>query len=417
MTLSTPKETCEFTLDNGLKVIVREDHRTPAICSTLFHKAGTRNEQAHQRGVAYITGGAAFKDKQRAYKIGAEANGWLDYDVSTYSLEAPRAAIQSVLEMLAARLQPPVLSEDRLKVGLQKTKELELADPYFSSDFWITPEFEHLIFPHAGAAFKFGDVDHLDQLTVSDVMRWHKQHYAPNNSILVVVGDTSLEEIQPLVQRIFAKIPRLTDLTPANPAPSPVYEGERTITQFLDTPFPRLQMAINTPSLATATDSLDMSALQIISALLTSGPEAWIPRLFMDDSKAVSNLVSRLPTYRLEDDLLLIALTTSEHNWMPLPQIQENIQALLETLKATPLDAQTLEYGRAQALAHLDSLDTLELQGSIIGNLEVIGQPWQLIDTQAQALQSVTSKDIQRIAKAWFTPERTSVAHIFPRKV
>lgn len=135
MTLSTPKETCEFTLDNGLKVIVREDHRTPAICSTLFHKAGTRNEQAHQRGVAYITGGAAFKDKQRAYKIGAEANGWLDYDVSTYSLEAPRAAIQSVLEMLAARLQPPVLSEDRLKVGLQKTKELELADPYFSSDF------------------------------------------------------------------------------------------------------------------------------------------------------------------------------------------------------------------------------------------------------------------------------------------
>ena len=201
------------------------------------------------------------------------------------------------------------------------------------------------------------------------------------------------------------------------PAPAPVYEGERTITQFLDTPFPRLQMAINTPSLATATDSLDMSALQIISALLTSGPEAWIPRLFMDDSKALSSVVSRLPTYRLEDDLLLIALTTSEHNWMPLPQIQENIQALLETLKATPLDAQTLEYGRAQALAHLDSLDTLELQGSIIGNLEIIGQPWQLIDTQAQALQSVTSKDIQRVAKAWFTPERTSVAHIFPRKV
>ena len=86
-------------------------------------------------------------------------------------------------------------------------------------------------------------------------------------------------------------------------------------------------------------------------------------------------------------------------------------------MKATPLDAQTLEYGRAQALAHLDSLDTLELQGSIIGNLEVIGQPWQLIDTQAQALQSVTSNDIQRVAKAWFTPERTSVAHIFPRKV
>lgn len=56
------------------------------------------------------------------------------------------------------------------------------------------------------------------------------------------------------------------------------------------------------------------------------------------------------------------------------------------------------------------------MQGSIIGNLEVIGQPWQLIDTQAQALHSVTSKDIQRVANAWFTPERMSVAHIFARK-
>ena len=102
MTLSPPKVTCEFTLDNGLKVIVREDHSTPAICSTLFHKAGTRNESPNQRGVAYITGGAAFKDKQRAHKIGAVANGWLDYDVSTYSLEAPRAAIQPVLEEIAS---------------------------------------------------------------------------------------------------------------------------------------------------------------------------------------------------------------------------------------------------------------------------------------------------------------------------
>lgn len=417
MTLSTPKLTCEFTLENGLKVIVREDHRTPAICSTLFHKAGTHNEQPNQRGVAYITGGAAFKDKQRVQKLRAVANGWLDYDVSTYSLEAPRTAIQSVLEMLAARLQPPVLSEDRLKVGIQKTKELELAEPYFSSDLWITPEFESLIFPRAGAAFKFGNVDDLDQLTVSDVLRWHKHHYAPNNSILVVVGDTSLEEIQPLVQRIFSKASPLTTLTPVNPAPAPAYEGERKITQFLDTPFPRLQMAINTPSLATVTDPLDMSALQIISALLTSGPEAWIPSLFSGDRDALSSVVSRLPTYRLEDDILLIALTTGEHNSMPLPQIQEHIQVLLDTLKTTPLDAHTLEYGRVQALAHLDSLDTLDIQGSIIGNLEVIGQPWQLIDTQARALQRVTSKDIQRVANAWFTPERISVAHIFARKV
>ena len=63
MTLFTAKPTHTFTLDNGLQVIVREDHRTAAFCASLFHKIGTRNERPGQRGLAYLTGSAAFKDE------------------------------------------------------------------------------------------------------------------------------------------------------------------------------------------------------------------------------------------------------------------------------------------------------------------------------------------------------------------
>lgn len=415
MTRTPPKPTRSFTLDNGLHVIVREDHRTPAICASIFHKVGTRNERAGQRGLAYVAGGAPRMDKKRIEKIGAIANGWLDYDVSTYGLEAPRTAIVQVLDMLAGRMKTPDLSQKRLSAGIARAQALELDSPHFSSDYWITPEFEALIFPDAGPVHKFGDVADLDRLTIADVLRWHEEGYAPNNSTLVVVGDTSLEEIQPLVQRMFGAIPQFHGFTPVEQTSTVADKRPRTLTQYLDTPFARLQMAFNTPSLATVTNIQDIRALQVISALLTQGPHAWIPGRLPEGEKTLSSVISRLPAYRLSDDILLIAVTTHEHNALPLERIQADIQHLLDTLKTTPLDADTLDYGRTLALEQLQELDTLEIQCSIIGNLEAINRPWTLIDTEADELRSITAKDIQRAARLYFTTERLSVAYILPR--
>lgn len=410
---ATPNVTREFTLDNGLRIIVREDHRTPAICASLFHKVGTRNDPQGKRGLAYITGGAASQDKARIEAIEGMANGWLDYDVSTYSLEAPRTALSPVLELLAARMAAPVLSQERLNNGIRRTQELELAEPFFTSDLWITPAFEELIFPHAGPVYKFGNVD---QLTVADVLRFHEEGYAPNNSILVVTGDATLEDVQPVVQAFFGDLPRVNDISPVETTSPQTHPRERTITQYLDTEFPRLQMVFNTPSLTTATDPRDIPALHVISALLTSGPQAWIPTRLPDGEKNLSSIISRLPAYRHGDDLLLIATTVSENSSMPLQHIQKDIEQVLDVLKTDLLDDATLEYGRNHAIGKLQDLDTLEIQASIIGNLAAIGLPWKLLDTEEQDLQSVTAEDVQRVASMFLTPERLSVAYILPQQ-
>ena len=306
MTSTPSKPTYTYTLDNGLHVVVRQDQRTPSICASLFHKVGTDHERPDQRGLAYLAGGATFKDKALEKQIGAVANGWLDYHLSTYSLEAPRAELQSVLELLAGRMSTPVLTQERLNKGILRTRELELSEPYFTSDHWISPEFEQLIFPSAGKVYKFGNIDHLERMTVADVLRWHEEGYAPNNSILVVVGDITLEEIQPLVQRMFGSVPRFNGFTPIEQPASQPLGDERRLTQYLDTPRPRLQLAFNTPGLATVEDTRDMRALQVISALLTKGPQAWLPNRLSGGADTLSSVIGRFPGYRLKDDLLLI---------------------------------------------------------------------------------------------------------------
>ena len=412
MTSTPSKPTYTYTLDNGLHVVVRQDQRTPSICASLFHKVGTDHERPDQRGLAYLAGGATFKDKALEKQIGAVANGWLDYHLSTYSLEAPRAELQSVLELLAGRMSTPVLTQERLNKGILRTRELELSEPYFTSDHWISPEFEQLIFPSAGQVYKFGNIDHLERMTVADVLRWHEEGYAPNNSILVVVGDITLEEIQPLVQRMFGSVPRFNGFTPIEQPASQPLGDERRLTQYLDTPRPRLQLAFNTPGLATVEDTRDMRALQVISALLTKGPQAWLPNRLSGGADTLSSVIGRFPGYRLKDDLLLISVTLSEHSSASIEQVELEIKQLLEILKNHAVDTDTLCYGRQQALAYLNDLDTLEMQASVIGNLLAIGQPWTLIDDEAQQIDSITADDIQRVANAYFTPQRLSVAHV-----
>ena len=412
MTSTPSKPTYTYTLDNGLHVVVRQDQRTPSICASLFHKVGTDHERPDQRGLAYLAGGATFKDKALEKQIGAVANGWLDYHLSTYSLEAPRAELQPVLELLAGRMSTPVLTQERLNKGILRTRELELSEPYFTSDHWISPEFEQLIFPSAGQVYKFGNIDHLERMTVADVLRWHEEGYAPNNSILVVVGDITLEEIQPLVQRMFGSVPRFNGFTPIEQPASQPLGDERRLTQYLDTPRPRLQLAFNTPGLATVEDTRDMRALQVISALLTKGPQAWLPNRLSGGADTLSSVIGRFPGYRLNDDLLLISVTLSEHSSASIEQVELEIKQLLEILKNHAVDTDTLCYGRQQALAYLNDLDTLEMQASVIGNLLAIGQPWTLIDDEAQQIDSITADDIQRVANAYFTPQRLSVAHV-----
>ena len=218
-----------------------------------------------------------------------------------------------------------------------------------------------------------------------------------------------------MVQRMFGGVPRFNGFTPIEQPASQPLGDERRLTQYLDTPRPRLQLAFNTPGLATVEDTRDLRALQVISALLTRGPQAWLPGKLSGGAQTLSSAISRFPGYRLKDDLFLISATLGEHTSASIDHVELEIKQLLETLKNHALDTDTLCYGRHQALAYLNDLDTLEMQASVIGNLLAIGQPWTLIDDEAQQIDSITADDIQRVANTYFTPQRLSVAHILPR--
>ena len=413
MPLSASLLTQELTLENGLRVIVREDRRTPSVCTALFHKIGTRHEGPDQKGLSYLAGGASFKDSAREKHIGAIANGWLDHDFSAYNLTAPSASTDSVFELLARRMAPPVLSQERLNAGLKRDAEIQAASTYFTSDVWTTEAFQHLI---RGQVAPSTADKVAPPPSLNDVLSWHQKGYAPNNSILVVVGDISLEEVLPLAQRSFAEIPRSIETPVAPPILALPDTEERSITEWLDTEQPRLQMAFNTPDLAKTSDLKHTRCLQVICALLTLGPDAWLPGHLPEKARnALDSVYARPPTFMVGNDMLLISATANEHDNDALVRLQSAITHQLDTLKAAPLDAATLEYGCDQAIAAMQVYDTLEGQGTLIAQFQIIEKPLSLIDSGAQAIRNLSADDIQQAAIECFTPKNLSVAYIWPR--
>lgn len=414
MPLSVSLITQELTLENGLKVIVSEDRRTQSVCTALFHKIGTRHEGPGQQGLSYLAGGASFKDSAREKHIGAIANGWLEHDFSVYNLTAPPTSTDSVFELLARRMAPPVLSQERLNAGLKRDAEIKAAGTNFTSDIWTTEAFRHLISGQTTAPSTADKVALPPSL--NDVMSWHQKGYAPNNSILVVVGDVSFEEVLPLAQRFFAEIPRSIETPVAPPILALPDTLERSITEWLDTEQPRLQMAFNTPDLAKISDLKHTRCLQVICALLTLGPDAWLPgRLPEKVRNALDSVYARPPTFKVGNNMLLISATANEHDNDALVRLQSAITHLLDTLKTAPLDAATLEYGRDQAIAAMQVYDSLEGQGTLIAQFQIIEKPLSLIDREAQAIRNLSADDIQQAANSCFTPKNMSVAYIWPR--
>lgn len=248
------------------------------------------------------------------------------------------------------------------------------------------------------------------------MLSWHQKGYASNNSILVVVGDISLEEVLPLAQRSFSEIPRSIETPVAPPIFALPETLERSITEWLDTEQPRLQMAFNTPDLAKTSDLKHTRCLQVICALLTLGPDAWLPgRLPEKARNALDSVYARPPTFQVGNDILLISATANEHDNDALVRLQNAITYLLGTLIAAPLDAATLEYGRDQAIAAMQVYDTLESQGTLIAQFQIIEKPLSLIDSGTQAIRNLSAVDIQQAAIECFTPKNLSVAYIWPR--
>ena len=252
--------THEFILDNGLKVVVREDHRAPVVVSQIWYKVGSSYETPGQTGLSHALEHMMFKGSAKVgpgegsrilRDLGAEENAFTSDDYTAYYQVLARDRLPVALELEADRLASLRLPADEFSREIEVIKEerrLRTDDQPNSKAFEL---FRAMAYPASGYHTPtIGWMADLERMKVEELRHWYESWYAPNNATLVVVGDVTVDEVKGLAQKYFAGIPKRA-VPPAKLPLELAEPGQRQLTLHVRTQLPSLIYGFNVPGLAT----------------------------------------------------------------------------------------------------------------------------------------------------------------------
>jgi len=418
--------THEFMLDNGLKVIVREDHRAPVVVSQLWYKVGSSYESPGQTGLSHALEHMMFKGSGKLEageasrilrELGAEENAFTSDDYTAYYQVLARDRLAVAFELEADRLASLKLPADEFAREIEVIKEERRLRTDDKPSALAFERFKAMAYPASGYHTPtIGWMADLERMSVEELRRWYERWYVPNNATLVVVGDVTQAEVRELAERYFGPI----SSRPVPEAKRPLEldePGERRLTLHVKTQVPSLIMAFNTPSLATSETPREIHALRLISALLDGGYSARLPQQLERGEELVTSASAWYDAYARGDSLFVLSATPNRQKDRSLEDVEAGLWKQLEQLKQSAPSQEELERVRAQVIAGLVyERDSISQQATTIGQLESVGLSWRLMDEELSALEAVTADDIQQAARHYFTRSRLSVAHVLPEE-
>src|SRR5436853_132776 len=266
----------EVVLDNGLKVLLLEDHKSPAVTFQVWYRVGSRNEKDGKSGLSHFLEHMMFKGtpsvKPEEYariiaKNGGRSNAFTTSDVTVYFATMSRDKIGIELELEADRMANALLGEayfEPEKKVIQEERRLRTDDNPTAALDEVTSAVAFTVHPYRRPVI--GWMDDIQNLSRQDLADHYKLYYAPNNAFIVVTGDFFSDEILPKIKAAFEKIPRGPE-PPKVRAEEPPQSGERRIIFKKEAELPFILMFYHAPNLK----SPDNFALDVLTVVLAAG--------------------------------------------------------------------------------------------------------------------------------------------------
>lgn len=414
------RTTFETTLKNGLKVIIREDHRSPMVMTQIWYAVGSSDESGNLLGISHILEHMMFKGTQKvpndeftrlSRMYGGSINASTFTNYTNYYQLYPKTYFPLALELEADRMRNLLLRqqdfEPEVKVVMEE-RRLRTDDNPRSLAFerfkWIAYPTSHYRQP------VIGHMKNLQNIQLKDVKKWYQDWYTPNNAMLIIVGDVDAENALRQVQKYFGDIPSRTT-PPRNDVLEFDRVGYRHMELNLAVKVPNLYMAWNVRSLATAKNPQDAYALTIIKNVLDSGISSRLQDRLVRDKKVLTALSVSYDPYNRGDSLFSVSALPADG--ISLQEAEKAIQDEINILKTELIQPKEVERVTAKFVANLIySQDDIVGQSKMIGNLEINGLSYRLIDQLPQHFETVTPQDIQRVANIYFVRDNLSTLYL-----
>ena len=416
-------EVFERTLANGLKVIVKEDHRAPVVVQQIWYKAGSMDERTGVTGIAHVLEHLMFKGthsvpagefSRRIAAAGGRENAFTSYDYTAYFQQLHKSKLPLAMQLEADRMRNLNLTAadfaSEIKVVMEERRlrtddeaHALLYEKMMATVFQQHP-YQHPI---------IGWMNDLESLTVGDAKAWYKRWYAPNNATLIIGGDVKAEEVFALAQRHYGAIPRR-----AMPAPRVFIEskqvGIKRIVVKAPAELPHLVMSYHAPTLQDPAQDWKPYALQILAGVLDGNESARLNKHLVREQQIASGAGAGYDATSRGPSLFTLEATPSEGK--TVNDVEAALRGEIALLVKDGVSEEELQRVKAQVMAgEVYKLDSLFYQAMQIGQMESIGLGHRALQVILEKLQAVTAEQVRQVAEEILQDDSLTVAVLDPQ--
>ena len=406
------------TLDNGLRVLLLEDHRSPIVSLQLWYRVGSRNEARGATGIAHFLEHLMFRgtptNPPGAYariveRNGGQDNAFTSQDVTSYYVDIAADRLDLVLALEADRmhnltLDPKIVDSER-EVVIEERRTRTEDDPGGA----LGEEVSALAFrAHPYGQPIIGWMIDIRRITREEIAAFYKTYYAPNNALLAAAGDFKAEAVLEKIKAAFGPIPRGPE-PPKVLAVEPEQSSERRLTVQRPAELPIVYVGYPVPNHT----SPDAAAFEVLSTVLSGGRSSRLYRHLVYERQLALEAGGDYSYFSFDPNLFWFYAT-------PLPgqtpqTLEKELLAEMEQLRKEPVGEEELQRAKNQIESgFVFQEDSVHRRAALLARFELVGGH-ALKDQYLDKIRAVSAADLQRVAKQYFGEDKKNVGILLPK--
>jgi predicted Zn-dependent peptidase len=407
----------QYTLDNGLKVILSEDHASPVVAVAIYYHVGSRDEEKGRSGFAHLFEHMMFQGSANVKKgeffqyvenNGGELNGSTHDEYTNYFEMMPSDRLELALWLEADRMRSLDVSTENLKNQQEVVKEEKRLrvdnQPYIPSYLKLS---EMLFRNWANAHSTIGSMEDLDAAQLQDVRNFFRIHYAPNNAVLVVAGDFDPKEARGWIEKHFGSIPRQAAVPRVDTSETPGVPQERATVVDTLANVPALLIGWKVPGLG----SPESPAIDLLSTILGDGDSSLLYQTLVKEKQMAVSVEAGYDEDSGPSTFSAFIVLRPRQN---PGAVSSEVEKILSRIQEKGVTAE--ELARAKALSKSERFGSgLRSLQTPLGRAMALG--WAAtfakdgaddVNQRLARYEAVTAAEIQEAARKCFTPQNRS---------
>ena len=412
-------DVAKFQLENGMTVLLHEDHSAPIVSIHQWYRVGSRHEKEGRTGLAHFFEHLMFKGTNKVsgkqleeviQKNGGENNAFTSRDYTGYYANMPSDKLEVILKIESDRMRNLLFKPEELKSEIEVVKEERryrvensvkgsLYEALFKTAFKISPYRWPVV----------GYMRDLNAASKEDLKDFYGKFYSPNNSVLTIAGDFKTEDVKSLVNKYYGQLKR-QDLPAVSFVKEPEQNGIRHTTLKKNVQNVTVAIAYKTPP----SGSKESYALDLLGLILGSGDSSRLYKKLVYKNDLASSTYAGAYSMQKEGLFLVYSSLKPGKSLRPAKKL---MFAEIKKLRRYLVSEKELEKAKNQVMkSYVDNLKTISGKAQALALNEILFSDYRIMFNDLGMYMKVTREDLMDVSRKYLLKKRSSVVDILPKK-